>query len=56
MGQNDLLTEIRRTGIEEIIKLWIRTTYPEPLATYYCRQLEDAATYVKIIEQLFKNR
>ncbi len=56
MEQNDLLTEIRRTGIEEIFKLWIRTTYPEPLATYYCQQVEDATTCAKILEQLFKNR
>lgn len=56
MEQNDILTEIRRAGLENIFRLWIRSTYSEPLATYYCRQMEDATKCAKIIEQLLKNR
>lgn len=51
----DIVNEIRKEVLVEILKRWIRSNYPPAVAEIYCHQIDDAKHFAKWLETIKKS-
>lgn len=47
---NELYKHISKEMVANMFKAQIRASLPEPLASYYCKQVDDSKTFTSILE------
>jgi hypothetical protein len=45
-----LYKHISKEMVVNMFKVQIRTSFPEPLASYYCKQIDDAKTFASVLD------
>lgn len=53
---SELYKHINKEMLADMFKAQIRTSFQEPWASYYCKQVDDAKTFVSILEYYAKQR
>ena len=51
---NELLRLLEKEAKAEAVRYFIRQSYPEPYASEYCRQFDDAKSLVDFLEFMEK--
>lgn len=47
---SELYKHIRKEMVANMFKAEIQSSFPEALASYYCKQVDDAKTFASILE------
>jgi len=50
----DIVNEINKEILIQMLKQWIKANYPPVLADLYCHQLDDAKHFAKLLETMMK--
>lgn len=49
-----IIKEIRKEVLVEILKRWIRCSYPPVVAELHCHQIDDTKYFVKMVELMLR--